>query len=157
MPTYIAAMLLTSVMASAPIFAADASEAELMAAAIDLGHRYDANYAAKDAAGMTSLYAPDGALLTLSGQVVRGRAALHDFYAKSFASGVQGHSITVREVHMDAGGGYAIADFSISVPEKGGELHKINGNLVAIYQHDSNGWHLTLMAPSVPVGKVTSK
>jgi hypothetical protein len=42
--------------------AADVTEAELMQAATALARQYDANYAAKDPAGMAALYATDGVL-----------------------------------------------------------------------------------------------
>lgn len=138
-----------------PAFAADATanDADLRAAAIDLGHRYDASYAAKDPDGMAALYATDGLLVSPSGPVIRGRTALHDYYVKRFASGAQGHAISVKEVHVKGDGGYSVSSFSVNVPGKNGQLHKENGNLVAIYQHDADGWHLSLVEPSVPAGK----
>lgn len=151
--TAIAAALFTASLASTSAFAADASQTDLMAAAVDLGHRYDANYAAKSPDGMAALYDTDGVLVSPAGPVVRGRAQLHDYYVKRFASGAQGHVITVKEVHVKGDGGYAIADFSVDVPGKSGALHKEHGSLVAIYQHDSDGWHLSLVEPSVAAGK----
>jgi uncharacterized protein (TIGR02246 family) len=153
-PTCIAAAsLFTAILASTSAFAADANEAELNAAAVDLGHRYDASYAAKDPSAMAALYATDGVLVSPSGPIVRGRTELHDYYVKRFASGAQGHAITVKEVHVKGDGGYGIADFSVTVPDKKGALHKESGKIVAIYQHDADGWHLSLVQPSVPAGK----
>ena len=50
-----------------PVSAADVTEAELMQAAIELGHQYDAHYAAKDPDGMASVYAADGVLISPAG------------------------------------------------------------------------------------------
>lgn len=135
-----------------PVFAANGTptDADLQAAAVDLGHRYDASYAAKDPAAMAALYAADGLLVSPSGPVVRGRTALHDYYVKRFASGATGHAIAVKEVHVKGDGGYSVSTFSVNVPGKNGTLHTEQGSLVAIYQHDADGWHLSLVEPSVP-------
>jgi hypothetical protein len=52
-----------------PASAADVTEAELMQAATALAQQYDANYAAKDPAGMAALYASDGVLVAPSGSI----------------------------------------------------------------------------------------
>jgi len=150
--TYIIAVC-TAVIVSTSAFAADSDQTELMAAAVELGHQYDANYAAKNPDAMAALYAKDGILVSPSGPVVKGRNALHDYYVKRFASGAQDHVIIVKEVHVKGNGGYAVAEFSVNLPGKAGVLHIERGNLVAIYQHDPDGWHLSLVEPSVPASK----
>jgi uncharacterized protein (TIGR02246 family) len=135
---------------SQPAFAAGVSEAELMKAATDLGHQYDANYAARNPDGMASVYAADGVLVSPAGPIVRGRAALHDYYVKRFASGATGHAIKVLEVHVQGDGGYGINSFSVNVPGPGGSLHEEHGTIVAVYRHDPDGWHMGLVGPSVP-------
>lgn len=134
---------------SAPVFAGSIDEGALKTAAVELGKRYDSNYAAKDPDAMAALYAADGILVSPAGPVVRGRTALHDYYVKRFASGAKSHAINIQEVHVKGDGGYAIADFSVEVP-KNGKIIKESGKLVAIYQHDADGWHLSLVEPSVP-------
>jgi uncharacterized protein (TIGR02246 family) len=76
---------------TSPAQAAEVTEPELMQAASSLARQYDANYAAKNPAGMAALYAPDGVLVAPSGSVVRGRQALTTYYANRFASGASGH------------------------------------------------------------------
>ncbi|WP_226503630.1 MULTISPECIES: DUF4440 domain-containing protein [Pseudomonas] len=152
-PTCVSAALFTALAASSSAYAADADQTELMNAAVSLGHSYDSNYAAKNPDAMASLYASDGVLVSPSGPLVRGQKALHDYYVDRFKSGAQGHQITIKEVHVTGAGGYSIADFSVNVPGKNGTLHKESGSLVAIYQHDDNGWHLSLVEPSVAAGK----
>jgi len=73
-----------------PAPAEDVTEAELMQAATALAQQYDANYAAKNPAGMAALYASDGVLVAPSGSIVRGRQALTTYYASRFASGARG-------------------------------------------------------------------
>ncbi len=99
---------------------------------------------------MAALYAKDGLLVSPAGALVRGRAALQDYYAKRFASGAHGHAIKVTEVHVQGDGGYSVAQFSVSVPKPGGETEEVHGSIVAVYQHDPDGWHLSLVQPSVP-------
>lgn len=73
--------------------AADVTEAELMQAATTLARQYDANYAAKNPAGMAGLYATDGVLVSPAGPIIRGREALTAYYTKRFASGAKGHAV----------------------------------------------------------------
>jgi uncharacterized protein (TIGR02246 family) len=133
----------------APAFAADVTNAELMQAATDLGHRYDENYAAKKPEAMAALYETDGVLVSPAGPVVRGKDALVDYYKKRFASGATGHHIVVQEVHVQGNGGYSIADFSVNVQAKG-RSHVEKGKIVGVYRKDADGWHLELVQPSVP-------
>jgi uncharacterized protein (TIGR02246 family) len=135
---------------SLTVRAADVTEAELMQAATVLARQYDAHYAAKDPAGMATLYATDGLLVSPAGPIVRGREALTAYYTKRFASGVKGHAIKVLEVHVQGNGGYGLAEFSVTVPKTNGEVREEHGRIVSVYQHDPDGWHLRLVIPSVP-------
>jgi uncharacterized protein (TIGR02246 family) len=133
-----------------PASAAAATESELMQAASELGRQYDSNYALKDPAAMAALYEPDGLLVSPAGPVVRGREALTAYYTKRFASGAHDHKITVVEVHIQGDGGYGLLQFQVTAPEKGGGFHEEHGSIVAVYQHDADGWHMRLVEPSVP-------
>ncbi|EIC85243.1 DUF4440 domain-containing protein [Serratia sp. M24T3] len=147
---YVAVMCLCSAtLATSSVMAAEVSQADLMAAAVKLGHEYDSHYAAKDPDAMAALYATDGVLISPKGPVVSGRPALHDYYVKRFASGAKGHSIKIEQVYLKGDGGYSIADFSVTVPGKNGKLHRESGKIVAIYQHNAQGWHLSLVEPTV--------
>lgn len=130
--------------------AAEVTEAELMQAAIALARQYDADYAAKDPAGMAALYAADGVLVSPAGPIIRGREALTAYYTKCFASGAKGHAIKVLEVHVQGNGGYGLAEFSVTVPKANGELREEHGKIVSVYQHDPDGWDLRLVIPSIP-------
>ena len=101
---------------AAPASAADVTEAELMQAATALAQQYDANYAAKNPAGMAALYASDGVLVAPSGSIVRGRQALTTYYANRFGSGARGHAIKVVEAHVQGNGGYGLTQFTVTVP-----------------------------------------
>jgi uncharacterized protein (TIGR02246 family) len=145
-------ILLVQLFAAASLTAnaADMTEAQLMQAATELARQYDANYAAKDPAGMAALYAADGVLVSPAGPIVRGREALTAYYTKRFASGAKGHAIKVLEVHAQGNGGYGLAEFSVTSPQPDGQLREVHGRIVSVYQHDPDGWHLRLVIPSVP-------
>jgi uncharacterized protein (TIGR02246 family) len=130
--------------------AAEVTEAALMQAAIELARQYDANYAARNPTAMAGLYAVDGVLVSPAGPIIRGRDALTAYYTKRFASGASGHAIKLVEVHVQGNGGYGLAQFSVTVPEASGELHEEHGSIVAVYQHDPDGWYMRLVEPSVP-------
>ena len=130
--------------------AADVKQQELMRVASDLGHRYDATYGTKNPSAMAMLYADDGVLISPAGPIVRGRAALTAYYTRRFAAGARDHRITVLEVHVLGEGGYGINAFSVSVPQANGVMRQEHGTIVAVYRHDPDGWHASLIAPSVP-------
>ena len=130
--------------------AAGVTEAELMQAATALARQYDADYAAKDPAGMATLYATDGVLISPAGPIIRGREALTAYYTKRFASGAKGHAIKVIEVHVQGNGGYGLAEFAVTSPQPDGQFREVHGSIVSVYQHDPDGWHLSLVIPSVP-------
>jgi uncharacterized protein (TIGR02246 family) len=135
---------------AAPTLAAgDITESELIQAATELGRQYDANYNDKKPAALAALYTLDGVLLSPSGSVVRGREALATYYAERFASGARGHAIKVIEVHIQGNGGYGLAHFSVMAPRANGDLHEVDGRIVAIYQRDPDGWHMRLVEASV--------
>jgi uncharacterized protein (TIGR02246 family) len=120
-----------------------------MQAATELGHQYDAKYAAKSPAAMAALYASDGVLVSPAGPIVRGKAALEAYYTKRFDSGASAHAIKVIEVHVQGNGGYAIDQFSVTVPGANGEFHEEHGTIVTIFERDPDGWHMRLVEPSV--------
>jgi ketosteroid isomerase-like protein len=84
-------------------------------------------------------------LLSPSGSIVRGREALTTYYAQRFASGARGHAIKVVEVHVQGNGGYGVAQFSVMAPGANGSLHEVDGRIVAVYQHDPDGWRMRLV------------
>jgi uncharacterized protein (TIGR02246 family) len=146
----VALLALFASLTAVPALTADVTGAELMQAAIELGRQYDTNYAHKNPAAMAALYAPDGLLVSPSGPIVRGREALRTYYTKRFASGARAHKIKVLEVHVQGNGGYSLAHFSVTVPLAKGGTHEVHGSIVAIYQRDSDGWHMRLVEPTVP-------
>jgi uncharacterized protein (TIGR02246 family) len=144
------ALLTLLIGATSPAQAAEVTEPELMQAATSLARQYDANYAAKNPAGMAALYAPDGVLVAPSGSLVRGRQALTTYYANRFASGATGHATKVVEVHVQGNGGYGLAQFAVTVPGANGDVREEHGSIVAVYRRDADGWHMRLVEPSVP-------
>ena len=145
----IAAASVAALLAAAPALAADVTEPELLQAATDLAHRYDANYA-RDPAAMAALYAPDGVLVSPAGPIVRGRDALVAYYTRRFASGAHDHRIEVAEVHVQGDGGFGILRFQVTVPAAEGGFRTEHGSIAAVYRRDADGWHLRLVEPSVP-------
>ena len=126
-------------------------QTSLQDAAVALGHLYDSTYANSDAAGMVSLYAANGEMVSPGGKVINGRAALEAYYRERFAAGATGHKITVLETHVVGDTGYSVADFSVSVPTVGhpSDRHVEQGHIAAVYTHGITGWHFALVQTSV--------
>lgn len=129
--------------------AAEVTQQELMQAADMLGKGYDDNYNAKNAAGMAALYASDGVLVS-PGPVIHGADNLKSYYQSRFDAGAGGHVTKIAEVHVQGDGGFGIGQFSAMVPTPDGGRREIKGNLATVYQRGTDGWHLRLVAASVP-------
>lgn len=142
--------LLLSAVAVTQASAADLTQDSLRKIATDLASRYDANYAAKNADGMTHVYADNAILISPSGKVVRGSAELKAYYIARFASGAKDHKTTISEVHMQGDGGYGIGTFAVTVAGPDGKEHREEGNLLTVYMHAADGWHLALVIPNAP-------
>jgi uncharacterized protein (TIGR02246 family) len=136
-----------------PVRADEITDQSLQRVAVDLARQYDANYAAANADGMAHVYAADGILVSPSGKIVRGRANLKTYYVARFAAGAKNHAITVTEVHVQGDGGYGLCKFAVTVRNHDGTERREEGNLVAVYKHAADGWHLALVIPSALPGK----
>jgi uncharacterized protein (TIGR02246 family) len=143
-------LLALALFAAALPAAAAVSEEELMQAAVGLARHYDANYAAKDAAGMAQLYAEDGILVSPSGRIIHGRKELLPYYVNRFASGAHDHHLAISEVHVQGDGGFTVGSFSVLSPDAGGKMREVHGNIVTVYQRYPDGWHIRLVEPSIP-------
>ena len=129
--------------------AAEITQQELKQAAEVLGKSYDENYNAKNAAGMAALYESDGVLVS-PGPVIRGADNLKSYYQSRFDAGAGNHLTKIAEVHVQGDGGFGIGQFSATVPTPDGGQREIKGNLANVYRRDADGWHLRLVAASVP-------
>lgn len=141
---------------SMPVFAATSgartpapSLHDVQSAAARLGQLYDSNYAARNADAMAQLYAEDGTLVSPGGTIVKGRAALKQYYEKRFGSGAKAHHIHVIDAGAQGNGGFSIADFSVEVPKGDGTFRQETGHIIAVYAKDRDGWHFRVVEPSV--------
>lgn len=154
----LAAVLAALLAAAAPVQAAGLSEKELAEAATELAQKYDETYGRRDAAGMAALYAVDGTLVSPAGPLVRGRDKLKSYYEGRFATGARDHATRISEVRVLGEAGYGFGTFSVNVPEAGGKLRRISGNITDIYTRASDGWHLQAVIPStLPPSSLPSK
>ncbi|MCA8251455.1 nuclear transport factor 2 family protein [Burkholderia multivorans] len=125
------------------------SAEEARAAAVQLGAMYDSNYQKKNAEAMAELYAEDGTLVSPGGKIIKGRAALKDYYEKRFASGAKQHHIHVLDAGAQGSGGFSISDFTVEVPKGDGSFKQESGHIIAVFLRDDSGWHLRAVEPSV--------
>lgn len=151
-----ASLLLSPVMMT-QASAADLTQDALKKIATDLAHQYDTNYDSKNADGMTHVYAGNAILVSPSGKVVRGSAELKAYYIARFASGAKDHKTTISEVHLQGDGGYGVGTFAVTVKGTDGKERRETGNIVTVYMHSADGWHLSLVIPSAPPHKPESK
>ena len=138
-----------AIWAGPAVRAAEATQTELMQAAEMLGKGYDDNYNGKNAAGMAALYTPDGELVSATA-VIRGTDNLKTYYQSRFDAGAGNHLTKITEVHAQGDGGFGVGQVSATIPTPDGGRRDIKGNLVTIYQHSADGWHLALVIASIP-------
>jgi uncharacterized protein (TIGR02246 family) len=151
LPLLFAALLATGTLAHAATPDANASQPSLQeaqAAAARLGQLYDSNYAAKNADAMAQLYAEDGLLVSPAGKIIKGRAALKQYYEQRFGSGARQHHIHVIDARAQGDGGFSVAEFSVEVPKGDGTFRQEGGHIVAVYVKESDGWHFRVVEPS---------
>jgi len=150
-PLSLAAFFAASTLACAATPDANASlptSQEAQSAAAKLGQLYDSNYAAKNADAMAQLYAEDGVLVSPAGKIVKGRAALRQYYEQRFSSGAKQHHIHVIDAQPQGDGGFSVAEFSVEVPKGDGTFRQERGHIVAVYVKESDGWHFRAVEPS---------
>jgi uncharacterized protein (TIGR02246 family) len=149
----LAALFIGNTLACAATSNANATEPssqEAQSAAAQLGHLYDTNYAAKNADAMAQLYAEDGMLVSPAGKIIKGRAALKEYYEKRFGSGAKEHHIHVIDASAQGDGGFSVAEFSVQVPKGDGTFRQESGHIMAVYVKEGDGWHFRAVEPSVP-------
>lgn len=126
------------------------SPEELRQAAEEIAKKYDAAYNKKDVAALLDLYARDPVFVP-PGPVVEGKPALQLFYKSRFDAGATGHVTRVIDVRPVGKGAFGVAEWSVMVPGPNGAMKEIHGNLLAVYQHQVNGWKmLSLTANIIP-------
>jgi uncharacterized protein (TIGR02246 family) len=135
--------------ATGPAPSQQPSQQEAQSAAARLGQLYDSNYAARNADAMAQLYAEDGTLVSPAGKLIKGRAALRQYYEERFGSGAKEHHIHVIDANAQGNGGFSIAEFSVQVPKGDGTFRQETGHIMAVYAKDSDGWHFRAVEPSV--------
>jgi uncharacterized protein (TIGR02246 family) len=128
--------------------ASQASLQEARSAAEKLGQLYDSNYAARNADAMAHLYAEDGVLVSPAGKIIKGRAALKQYYEQRFSSGAKGHHIHVIDANAQGNGGFSISEFSVNVPNGDGTFRQEGGHIIAVFEKDDDGWHFRAVEPS---------
>jgi uncharacterized protein (TIGR02246 family) len=129
--------------------ASQPSPQEVRSAATKLGQLYESNYAAKNADAMVQLYSEDGMLVSPAGKIIKGRAALKQYYEKRFSSGAKEHHIHVVDASVQGNRGFSIADFYVEVPKGDGTFRQESGHIIAVYVKDRDGWHFRAVGPSV--------
>jgi uncharacterized protein (TIGR02246 family) len=129
--------------------ATPASEQELRQAAAMLGAEYDQSYNTKSASAMASLYTENGTLIPPGRAPVQGRQALTVYYQGRFDTGITGHATRMVEVHPLGDGGFAIGQFSVTVPgPNGAPPRELHGNTVYILERTPAGWKFRLVMAS---------
>jgi ketosteroid isomerase-like protein len=146
----LAAALVTplAMWAGQQVHAAEVTQQDLMQAAETLGKGYDDNYNSKNAAGMAALYASDGVLVSATA-VTSGTDNLKTYYQSRFDAGAGNHLTKITEVHVQGNGGFGVGQVSATVPTPDGGRRDIKGNLVTVYQHGADGWHLRLVIAAI--------
>ncbi len=101
--------------------------------------QWQSGFDARNAAAIAAVYADNGAVLPPNGTMVRGRAAVKDFWEEFLSSGIGG-GINDTEVYASGDLGYKVGSYAITDP--GGTTIDV-GKYVEIWRHVDDKWQMT--------------
>jgi ketosteroid isomerase-like protein len=119
-----------SLVAAAPALAADATDQQLIRRAFR-----DFNTAFGNAPAVARLYLANAVLAPPTHEIIRGRAAIEQFWAAAFAAGLHGHALDLVTFRSDAHTVVAIAKWSAR--GKGGA--RFGGTATLVYARQAGG------------------
>jgi uncharacterized protein (TIGR02246 family) len=93
-----------------------------------------------DAAAVAGLYADDAMVLPPSHVIIRGAAAIRDFWHGLIAAGVKEHGITLIEAEADGGLAFAAGRWWAAGPGDDGKSEQFGGTVVTILRRRGDGF-----------------
>lgn len=107
--------------------------------------RWNAAFNGGDAGAVAALYTADGTVLPHTHAVVRGTAAIADFWAGLISAGVKDHGIELFDVESEGNLAYASGRWWATGSGEDGKAVRFEGTIVTIFRKQGDGsWKLCL-------------
>jgi uncharacterized protein (TIGR02246 family) len=114
-------------------------ESDIRGIVKDANDRWNAAFNSGDAAAVAALYTADGTVLPHTHAVVKGSAAIADFWAGMISAGLKDHGIELLDA-QDAGDlAYSSGKWWATGPAKDGKAQRFEGTIVTILRRQSDG------------------
>ncbi|THK34018.1 SgcJ/EcaC family oxidoreductase [Ensifer sp. MPMI2T] len=107
--------------------------------------RWNAAFNRGDAAAVAALYTPDATVLPHTHAVVKGQAAIADFWAGLISAGVKGHGIELLDAQAAGDVAYSSGKWWATGSGEDGRPAQFEGTIVTIWRKQNDGsWKLCL-------------
>jgi uncharacterized protein (TIGR02246 family) len=109
----------------------------------DVHARFEAAFAAGDAAALAALYAPDAVVMPPNLAQVEGRAAIQALWQQFFDAGVTGLDRTTAELAVDTVRATETGSLTLTGPDGQGGASSIGGKYMLLWLQSADGdWRL---------------
>lgn len=101
--------------------------------------RWNEVFNQQDAQSLAGLYTPEATLVPPTGEVIRGRQAVEEFWSGLLDKGFTDHAIEIVRVQKREDLIYQVARWQARGPDGDGGMKTYDGHLVTILQRGENG------------------
>lgn len=120
-------------------------ESDIRGIVKEASDRWNAAFNGGDAAAVAALYTEDATVLPHTHAVVKGTAAIADFWAGLISAGVKDHGIELREVEEEGNLAFSSGKWSATGLAEDGKAVRFEGTIVTIFRKQDDGsWKLCL-------------
>lgn len=105
--------------------------------------RFEASFAAGDAAALAAQFTADGAVLAPNLARIDGRPGIQAFWQQFFDAGVTGMELTAAEVTVNGVNATEVGEFAMTGPDGRGGTGTVRGKYMLQWQRQTDGtWRL---------------
>ncbi len=120
-------------------------ESDIRGMVKEANDRWNAAFNGGDAAAVAALYTADGTVLPHTHAVVKGTAAIADFWAGLISAGVKDHGIELRDVEGGGNLAYANGKWWATGTGDDGKAVRFEGTIVTIFRKQGDDtWKVCL-------------
>ncbi|APO79868.1 NTF2 domain-containing protein (plasmid) [Rhizobium etli 8C-3] len=112
---------------------------DIAAIAKDAHDRWNQAFNSGDSASIAALYTEDATVLPHTHAIVKGQAAISDFWAGMISAGVKDHGIELLEAHDGGDIAYSSGKWWASGLGEDGKEQRYEGTIVTIFRKQRDG------------------
>jgi uncharacterized protein (TIGR02246 family) len=115
------------------------AEPDIRQALTQAGERWNAAFNSGNAEAVAALYTPDGTVLPHTHAVVKGAAAIKEFWSGLMSAGVKEHGIELLDAAVLGDAAYAYGKWWAIGPGEGGATQRYEGTITTIFRKGADG------------------